>query len=60
VPVHLQEAYKDLQYKQGDFPATEQLSGEILSLPMHPYLTEDDVVRVCNKICEYMKGIVQV
>ena len=60
VPVHLQEAYKDLQYKQGDFPSAEQLSGEILSLPMHPYLTEDNVSRIRNKICEYMKGVVQV
>ncbi len=60
VPVHLQEAYKDLQYKQGDFPSAEQLSGEILSLPMHPYLTEDNVSRICNKICEYMKGVVHV
>lgn len=60
VSVHLQEAYKDLQYKHGDFPSAEQLSGEILSLPMHPYLTEDNVSRICNKICEYMKGAAQV
>lgn len=60
VPVHLQEAYKDLQYKQGDFPSAEQVSGEILSLPMHPYLSEENIGWVCNKICEYMKDVVQV
>ena len=60
MPIHLQEAYKDLPYKYGDFPAAEQLSQEILSLPIHPYLTEDNVSRICNKICEYMKGVVQI
>ena len=36
VPVHLQNAYKDYGFKQGDFPITERISTELLSLPMFP------------------------
>ena len=41
VPVHLQEAHRDLGYKAGDFPCSEQVSKEVLSLPMYPELPED-------------------
>ncbi|MEA3331171.1 MAG: DegT/DnrJ/EryC1/StrS family aminotransferase [Campylobacterota bacterium] len=40
VPLHLQEAFKNLGYKQGDFPVSEEVSTQIMSLPMSPYLTE--------------------
>lgn len=40
VPLHLQEAFKDLNYKMGDFPVSEEVSSQIMSLPMSPYLTE--------------------
>lgn len=46
-PIHLQPAYAFLGYKQGDFPVAEQASCEVLSLPMHPFLTnqqQDEVV----------------
>ncbi len=46
VPLHFQEAYKDLGYKQGDFPIAEKLSKEILSLPMYPELTEEEIIYV--------------
>jgi len=42
VPLHLQEAFKFLGYKKGDFPVSEAVSEKILSIPMHPYLTSDD------------------
>ncbi|MCK4973673.1 MAG: DegT/DnrJ/EryC1/StrS family aminotransferase [Sulfurimonas sp.] len=40
VPLHLQEAFKDLGYSEGDFPVSEKISSQIMSLPMSPYLTE--------------------
>ena len=50
VPVHLQEAYNDLGYKKGDLPVAEKTAGEVLSLPLHPYMTEDDVKTVAQVI----------
>jgi UDP-2-acetamido-2-deoxy-ribo-hexuluronate aminotransferase len=41
MPLHLQEAFADLGYKRGDFPVSEKVSEEIMSLPMSPYLSED-------------------
>jgi UDP-2-acetamido-2-deoxy-ribo-hexuluronate aminotransferase len=42
IPLHLQNAYRDLGYKPGDFPASEDIAGRIFSLPMHPYLKKKD------------------
>jgi dTDP-4-amino-4,6-dideoxygalactose transaminase len=54
-PVHLQPAYRErVPVAPGGLPVTEQVCGEILSLPMHPYLTDDEVSRVC----EAMRGFV--
>lgn len=41
-PLHLQTAYKQLNYSVGGFPVSESVSGRILSLPMHPYMTEQE------------------
>jgi UDP-2-acetamido-2-deoxy-ribo-hexuluronate aminotransferase len=41
-PLHVQGAYRYLGYKPGDFPVSEMTAGKIFSLPMHPYLSEDD------------------
>jgi len=41
MPLHLQEAFAPLGYKRGDFPVSERVSDEIMSLPMSPYLTEE-------------------
>ena len=49
-PIHLQKAYRDLGYRRGSFPVAEQLSREVLSLPMHPFLTEEKVRYVCRLI----------
>ena len=50
MPLHLMEAFSSLGNKKGKFPVSEGLSERILSLPMHPYLSEDDVGLVINQI----------
>jgi UDP-2-acetamido-2-deoxy-ribo-hexuluronate aminotransferase len=40
VPLHLQVAFENLGYKKGDFPVSEEVSTQIMSLPMSPYLSE--------------------
>ena len=42
LPLHLQEAFKDLGYKEGDFPVSELISKEIMSLPMSAYLSKEE------------------
>ncbi|MGI6394832.1 MAG: DegT/DnrJ/EryC1/StrS family aminotransferase [bacterium] len=41
-PLHLQEAHFDLSYKEGDFPVSEAVSKEIVSIPMSPFLKRED------------------
>ena len=53
-PMHEQTAYKELGYEKGSCPVTEELCGTVLSLPIHPYITEEDVQLVCEKIKEYL------
>lgn len=50
IPIHLQEAYKQLDYKKGDFPITEKLAQEILSLPMYPELKESEITYIAKSI----------
>jgi dTDP-4-amino-4,6-dideoxygalactose transaminase len=50
IPVHLQEAYKELGYKRGDLPVTEKCCGEILSLPMYPELKEEEIRYVVDAL----------
>ena len=50
-PLHLQGAFKNLGYRKGDFPVAEQISSRCLSLPMYPYLLEDQqkiIVKAIN------------
>ena len=54
IPIHLQKAYEDLGYKEGDFPITEKVSKEILSLPIYPEISEEQIVFVCEKIKEFL------
>ncbi|MBM4043688.1 MAG: DegT/DnrJ/EryC1/StrS family aminotransferase [Planctomycetes bacterium] len=53
VPIHLQSAYRDLGYPQGSFPVTEQYAQEILSLPMFPELTDEQIAFVSQAIKEF-------
>ena len=50
IPLHLQKAFQYLKYKKGDFPIAEKFSEEILSLPMFPELTVEEVEKVCGVI----------
>ncbi len=45
-PLHLQNAFSDLGYRKGDFPISEEISRRIFSLPMHPYLAEEDQQKI--------------
>jgi dTDP-4-amino-4,6-dideoxygalactose transaminase len=53
-PIHLQAAYKDLGYTLGDFPATERLADQMLSLPMFPELTEQQIDLVCDAVASFL------
>ena len=50
MPLHLMEAFSSLGYKEGNFLVSEELSERILSLPMHPYLSDDDVGLIIDQI----------
>jgi UDP-2-acetamido-2-deoxy-ribo-hexuluronate aminotransferase len=49
-PLHLQPAFASLGYGPGSFPVSEACARTIVSLPMHPYLSEDEQVRVCEAV----------
>jgi len=50
IPVHLQEAYKELGHKMGDFPVSEKVASEILSLPMFPHINKEQIRYVCDSL----------
>jgi dTDP-4-amino-4,6-dideoxygalactose transaminase len=56
VPVHLQEAYRFLGHGSGAFPVSEQCAGELLSLPMYPELTPDQVRLVAGELKGCLTG----
>ena len=51
-PLHLCGNFRKLGYKEGDFPVAEKLSKQALSLPVHPNLTKDDIIKITNAIKE--------
>lgn len=55
VPLHVQQAFAHLGYKKGDFPVTERLAGEILSLPMYAELTDEQIQYVCDSVSEFYR-----
>jgi dTDP-4-amino-4,6-dideoxygalactose transaminase len=54
IPLHLQNAYRDLGYRSGDFPVSEKLASEILSLPMYPNLKLDQQERIAESISKFV------
>ena len=55
VPLHLQPCFKELGYKRGDFPVSEQLAESGLSLPIYPELTDEQIEYVAEKIREFFR-----
>ena len=50
IPLHLQECFSFLGYKRGDFPIAEQISMEIMSLPMNSYLNDEEITHICKQL----------
>ena len=53
IPLHLQKAYAGMNYRKGDFPATEKAAAGIVSLPMFPQLTAEQQARVAEEILNF-------
>ncbi|MGH9348789.1 MAG: DegT/DnrJ/EryC1/StrS family aminotransferase [Vicinamibacterales bacterium] len=53
VPLHLQEAARDLGYRRGDFPAAERYAGETITLPAHQHVSVDQVEYTVRAIREF-------
>jgi len=53
IPIHLQECYKELGYKEGDFPAAEEISRTELSLPLYYGMTDEEISYVIDRINEF-------
>lgn len=60
VPIHLSEAYKHLGYNNSDLQFTQKYAGQVLSLPMFPELTEDEINYVCTYIRRFYERNVDV
>ena len=58
VPLHLQKAYTGLGYGRGDFPVTEKIAPEIVSLPMFPQLSAEQVERVVGEIAGFLRNMI--
>ncbi len=56
LPMHLHPAYAYLGYREGDFPAAEKIAKEVLSLPVHPELTEAQIEYASARVCEFTQS----
>jgi dTDP-4-amino-4,6-dideoxygalactose transaminase len=54
IPLHLQKAYADKRYKEEDFAVTNQLINQVISLPMHSELDEDQIQFICKTILAFL------
>ncbi|MEI6747780.1 MAG: DegT/DnrJ/EryC1/StrS family aminotransferase [Bacteroidales bacterium] len=55
VPLHMQKAYLDPRYKEGDFPVTEALCRSVVSLPMHTELSEEQLQHITKGVLDFIK-----
>ena len=56
VPLHLQDCFSELGYKKGDCPITEQVVNEVMSLPVFPELTNDELHYVIDSIKDFIEA----
>jgi dTDP-4-amino-4,6-dideoxygalactose transaminase len=56
VPIHLQGAYRELGLGPGSFPVAEQAAGRILSLPLYPEMTREQVETVARALAAALRG----
>jgi UDP-2-acetamido-2-deoxy-ribo-hexuluronate aminotransferase len=54
IPLHSQKAYADARYKEEDFPVTNKLCKEVIALPMHTELEDDQIKFITDSILEYV------
>ncbi|WP_338408056.1 DegT/DnrJ/EryC1/StrS family aminotransferase [uncultured Flavobacterium sp.] len=55
IPLHLQKAYLDSRYKEGNFSVTNQLVKEVISLPMHTELDDEQIKFITESVLEFLK-----
>jgi UDP-2-acetamido-2-deoxy-ribo-hexuluronate aminotransferase len=55
IPLHSQKAYADSRYKEEDFPVTNQLCKEVIALPMHTELDDEQIQFIADSVLEYVK-----
>ena len=55
LPFHLQKAFLDMNYKEGDFPVAEEMSKKVLSLPMHTELDEEQLTYITQHVINYIR-----
>ena len=54
-PMHMQATYKHLNYKPTDLPVSNELRKKIFSIPMHPYLSNDESSFIIEKIRDFYR-----
>lgn len=54
IPLHSQKAYADVRYKEEDFPVTNQLCSEVIALPMHTELDDEQIKFITEAVLEYI------
>jgi dTDP-4-amino-4,6-dideoxygalactose transaminase len=56
IPLHLQKAYESLGYRQNDFPVSERVAQDVVSLPMYPHIQEKQIKFVVQTLKKIIKG----